>query len=93
MVNAASGTIVSLLVLTAAPDEALPLPVLASALVAALRAELPAMLAAVAALVAVLLAVVGRDRADHRVGRLRAAGRCRRTVLTQMSFSVSGLCQ
>src|SRR5579871_6437578 len=48
LVNAASGTIVSLLVLTAAPLEAPPLPVLAIALVAALRAELPATLAAVA---------------------------------------------
>ena len=37
--NAASGTIVSRLVLTAAPDDALPLPTLASALVAALRTE------------------------------------------------------
>src|ERR1700732_4430593 len=50
VVKEASGTIVSLLVLTAAPDEAEPLPVLANALVDALRAELPAMLAAVVAL-------------------------------------------
>jgi hypothetical protein len=41
---------VSLLVLTAAPDDALPLPVFASALVAAFRAELLAMLAAMTAL-------------------------------------------
>ena len=34
------------MVLTAAPDEALPLPVLASELIAALRAELLAMLLA-----------------------------------------------
>ena len=62
--------------LTAAPDEALPLPVLASALVDALRAELLAMLAAVVALLVVLASFAGsgRDRADHRVGRLRAAG-------------------
>ena len=49
--NAASGTIVSWLVLTAAPEEALPLPVLANALVAALRDELLAMAAAAAAAV------------------------------------------
>ncbi len=52
--KAANGTIVSLLVLTAAPDDALPLPVLANALVAALRAELLAMVAAVVALLDVL---------------------------------------
>jgi hypothetical protein len=42
---------VSLLVLTAAPDDALPLPTFASALVEALRAELDAMLAAVTVVV------------------------------------------
>jgi hypothetical protein len=46
-VNDASGIIVSFAVLTAAPDEALPLPVFASELVAALRAELAAMVEAV----------------------------------------------
>src|SRR5271165_3822964 len=50
VVTAANGTIVSTLVLTAAPDDALLLPVLASELVAALRAELDAMEAAVVAL-------------------------------------------
>ena len=49
LAKAASGTIVSLLVLTAAAEDALPLPVLASALVAALRAELAAIVAAVVA--------------------------------------------
>ena len=56
--NAASGTIVSLLVLTAAPDDALPLPVLASALVDALRAELLAIAAAAAAAVVGVVVVV-----------------------------------
>ena len=67
LVNAASGTIVSLLVLTAAPDEALPLPVLASALVAALRAELPAMLAAVVACGAAARPCRGPCRSPHCV--------------------------
>ena len=48
MVKAASGIIVSTLVLTDGADEAVPLPVFANELVAALRAELLAMLAAVA---------------------------------------------
>ena len=46
MVKAASGIIVSTLVLTDGADEAVPLPVFANELVAALRAELLAMLAA-----------------------------------------------
>ncbi len=49
VVKVASGIIVSLLVLTAAPDDALPLPMFASALVEALRAELDAIAAAVVA--------------------------------------------
>ena len=53
--KAASGIIVSLLVLTAAADDAMPLPMFASAFVAALRAELAAMVAAV-----VVPAVFGR---------------------------------
>src|ERR1700754_5292081 len=44
------GTIVSSAVLTGAPDDALPLPVLARELLAALRAELRAMVAAKSAL-------------------------------------------
>ena len=48
-VTADSGTMVSRLVLTAEAEEALLLPVLASALVAALRAELAAMEAALVA--------------------------------------------
>ena len=55
MVIAESGTIVSWLVLTAAAEEALLLPVAASALVAALRAELEAMEAAVVVLLVVAL--------------------------------------
>jgi hypothetical protein len=49
---------VSLLVLTAAPDEALALPVAPSELVVALRAELPAMAAAAVALLVALVDVV-----------------------------------
>ena len=50
LVIADSGTMVSWLVLTAAAEEALPLPVLANALFAALRAELEAMEAALVVL-------------------------------------------
>ncbi|HKD76844.1 MAG TPA: hypothetical protein VKB76_15165 [Ktedonobacterales bacterium] len=49
--NAASGTIVSCVVLTAAAEDALPLPVVARALFAAFRAELLAIAAAFAAAV------------------------------------------
>ncbi len=56
--NAASGTIVSFVVLTAAADDAPPLPVVASALLDALRAELLAIAAAFASAV-VAFAVFG----------------------------------
>src|ERR1700761_9581226 len=58
VVNADSGTIVSKLVLTDGADDALPLPVVASAFVAALREELEAMLAAVAVAVVLAAAVL-----------------------------------
>jgi hypothetical protein len=49
---------VSMLVLTAAPDDALPLPTFASALVEAFRAELEAIVAAVVVLAFVAVATV-----------------------------------
>src|SRR5277367_4971652 len=58
LVNAASGTIVSRLVLTDGAEEAVLLPVAAKALVAALREELEAMLAAVVVALLLLLAAL-----------------------------------
>ena len=70
LVKAASGIIISLLVLTAAADEATPLPTFASALVAALRAELAAIVAAVAA----ARGCRGSDRTNDGVAGLGARG-------------------
>ncbi len=64
--KAASGIIVSLLVLTAAADDAMPLPVFASALVEALRAELAAMVAAVVASAVLEVATVPTTAFDVR---------------------------
>ena len=67
---------VSAEVLTGAPVEVAPWPVLASELFAWLRAVSPAIWAAVARRGAAFAARrVGRDRAGKRVGRLRAADR------------------
>jgi hypothetical protein len=83
-VNAASGTIVSFDVLTAAPADAELLPLAASAFSAALRAESDATDAAVA----LRLEVVPAGKFDVCVPLAAPAD-----VLTQISFSVTGLCQ
>ncbi len=82
--NAASGTIVSRDVLTAAPLEAELFPLAASELSAALRAESDAM----DATVLLLLLVVPAGKLLVWVPLAAPA-----EVLTQMSFKVCGLCQ
>jgi hypothetical protein len=75
--KAASGTIVSWVVLTGEPAEVLPLPVLASALVWALRASAPSVFAAALELVA--------DDDDPGVGK---AGLCVTVPATALEVAV-----